>query len=171
MEWADRFLARTPGPNECSTPEYETGAPGAIRYGGLRFQLKPDESLIMEFEPPDSKYWIVQWHRLPWGDSADFMNHITSLNNHQATLDSDGRVRIVIAHTDLGVHNWLSTEGRDEGIVIYRWIWSEDAPMPTTKVVPSDTVRDVLPADTATVDAAGRERQLEARRRHLSLRY
>jgi hypothetical protein len=86
-------------------------------------------------------------------------------------VDSDGRVRIVIAHTDPGVHNWLSTEGRDEGIVIYRWIWSEDAPMPTTKVVPSDTVRDVLPADTATVDAAGRERQLEARRRHLSLRY
>ncbi|MGE0388223.1 MAG: DUF1214 domain-containing protein [Gammaproteobacteria bacterium] len=171
QQFKDRFLSRAAGPNVFSEPEREAAGPPIIRYGGTEFDLAPDEALVMEFEPPDGPYWIVQWHRLPWGDSADFLNHITSLNNRQARVDSDGRVRIVFAHADPGVQNWISTETRRNGIIIYRWLWSTDAPVPRGRVVPFAGVRGVLPGDTPGFSERARGDQLAVRREHLLRRY
>jgi hypothetical protein len=172
--FAEKFLARTGGKkNFFFTPQQEANGPQAYRYGGAEFDLGPDEAMVVEFKPPNARYWIVQWHRLPWGDSADFFNHITSLNHRQAHVDSDGLVRLVFAARDPGVQNWISTEGRRNGLVYTRWFWSEDPEPPaiTSQVVKVSEVRKALPTDTPAFGAEQRAQQMAIRRRHLQLRY
>ena len=55
-------------------------------------------------------------------------------------VDDDGMLRVVIAHDDPGVANWLDTAGHSAGPVILRCVRTESAPVPTTRVVPFDDV-------------------------------
>ncbi len=165
--FSEPFFA--PGPNQFSvaTP----GPSATIKYGGTKFDLGPEEALVMEFEPPQARYWSATWHHLPWGDSADFMRTLTSLNHTQTWIDPDGKVRIVVAHHDPGVQNWLDTGGRRNGMLVYRWIWSDDNPLPTGRVVSFDQLREALPADTPAFTSEDRRMQLAERRAHLLQRY
>ncbi len=147
------------------------GGGGKIRYGGLRFDLQREEALIIEFEPPQARYWSIQWQKLPWGDPIDSMHHLMSFNQTQARIDDDGRVRVVISHEDPAIQNWLDTGGRRCGLVMYRWIWSTSEPLPTARVAKMSELAVALPAGTPRFDAADRAAQLERRRRHLSRRY
>ncbi len=45
----------------------------------------------------------------PWWETVDYARHQSSLNGHQAVVDDDGTLRVVIAHKDPGVANWLDT--------------------------------------------------------------
>jgi hypothetical protein len=168
--WRDRFLGRGSGPNDLFPPAPEPGGPPQILYGGAHTLLEPEQALVIEFTP-QARTWNVNWHHLPWGESADVLRQQTSLNHTQAAIDGDGRVRIVIAGRDPGVANWIDTAGRREGILLYRWMWSEDAPVPSGTVVPVDDILGVLPSDTALVDTDGRAAQLAHRRAHLARRY
>ncbi len=125
----------------------------------------------MEFVPPQARYWVVQWHRLPWGDAADFLRTITSLNHRQCHVDDDAKVRIVISHRDPGVQNWLDAGGRRDGLLMNRWIWTTDNPVPEGTVVAVDELHTVLPESTPRFSAAERAAQLAARRDHLARRY
>jgi len=44
-----------------------------------------------------------------------------SLNRAQTTQEDDGSFRMVIAHEDPGVANWLDTEGKPMGLVFWRY--------------------------------------------------
>ena len=47
-------------------------------------------------------------------------------------------IRVVIAPTDLGVANWLSTEGRAFGLVFWRFMLpAGEIATPTAEVVPA----------------------------------
>jgi hypothetical protein len=60
-----------------------------------------------------------------------------SCNGHQAHVDDDGRVRVVIAHADPGVPNWLDTEGHATGSIFWRFFLAEERPGPIAcSVVP-----------------------------------
>ena len=78
--------------------------------------------------------------------------------------DADGRIRIVLAHRDPGSPNWIDTESRPRGLLVYRWVWMRNNPVPTSRVVPLRDVRAALPDDHPSVDAATRRRQLARRR-------
>ncbi len=169
MKWGEDFFAHSPGPNQF--PPTFAGPIQVITYGGTRFVLEPDEALIMDFEPPDARYWVVQWHHLPWGDAADFVHTITSLNHTQVDVDDDGRVRIVVAHRDPGVKNWLDTNGRREGLLMNRWIWTNNNPIPVGTVIPFDRLSESLNAGIGRFSPSDREQQLAARRAHLARRY
>ena len=58
-----------------------------------------------------------------WGESFDYANYQSSLNNVQAAIDSDGKVRYVIAHQDPGIQNWLDT-GHYTGMLSQRWAYT-----------------------------------------------
>ncbi len=88
----------------------------------------------------------------------------SSLNGHQARVDSDGRFRAVISLEDPGVHNWLDPGGTLRGLLIGRWLGCSSNPVPTLKRVPLKEVRKHLPADTPVVAAEERAAQLRARR-------
>jgi hypothetical protein len=146
-----------------------TGGADDIRYGNDAYRLAEDEALIIETELPVARYWAFQLVDL-WFRSCDYTNRQTSLNGRQARVDGDGRVRIVLAHRDPGVPNWLDTAGRSEGLIQYRWIWSETNPQPTARSVAFASIRSELPPDTPFVDPEARRQTIRQRQDHVTRR-
>jgi hypothetical protein len=67
----------------------------------------------------------------------DYANRRVSLNRAQTQLDPDGSFRVVIAHRDPAVPNWLDTEGRPLGIVFWRYMLPDgEIETPRARVVP-----------------------------------
>lgn len=139
-------------------------------YGLGHFRCEPDEAVIIEFRPPACCMWGVQLCGWYW-DSLDFATRQSSLNDSQATLDTDGVFRGVIAHADPGVPNWLDPVGRTEGSLGVRYLFPDNVPQPTFRVVPAHRLREELPGATPIVAFAARRRILEQRRRAVQLRY
>ena len=108
------------------------------------WKLAPDEALVIEVTPPEGLYWSFSLGNA-WWETIDYGNRQSSLNGHQAVVDSDGMVRVVVAHHDPGVANWLDTAGHREGAIILRCVRTESAPVPTCTVVPFDRVADGCP--------------------------
>ena len=63
-----------------------------------RFELEPDEALILEVEPPKGVYWSISLGN-PWLETVHYGRHQSSLNGHQAVIDPDGFARFVISST------------------------------------------------------------------------
>lgn len=131
-------------------------------YGQGYFHCGPDDAVIVEFAPPACNYWSIQLASQYW-ESLDWHIRQTSLNAAQATLDSDGVFRGVIAHRDPGVANWLDASGHTTGLIGGRFYLPETLPSLTLMSVPFDKVRGVLPADTKTIDDATRSEILRRR--------
>jgi hypothetical protein len=135
-----------------------------------RWELGPDEALIAEVEPPEGIYWSFSVGN-PWWETIHYGRHQSSLNAHQAVVDSDGLVRVVLCARDPGVANWLDTAGHSNGPIILRCVRTKTAPTPTARVVPFDDIHAELPADTTTVTAEERASILTARRRAVRQRF
>jgi hypothetical protein len=129
-----------------------------------RWELDPEQALILEVEPPQGVYWSYSLGN-PWWETIHYGRHQSSLNAHQAVVDSDGLVRVVVCGRDPGVANWLDTAGFSNGAVILRCVRTDTAPTPSSKVVAFDEIASALPTDTARVTADQRASVLE-RRRH-----
>jgi hypothetical protein len=139
-------------------------------YGMGNFRCGPDEAVILEFAPPRCHHWSASLANR-WWECIEFATRQSSLNGHQARLDSDGVFRAVIAHADPGVPNWLDTAGHEAGTLAVRFLRAESAPQPRLRAVPRHAVRDALPADTPRVSPAERAERLERRRRAVWRRY
>ena len=135
-----------------------------------RWELGPDEALIVEVEPPEGIYWSFSIGN-PWWETIHYGRHQSSLNAHQAVVDSDGLVRVVLCARDPGVANWLDTAGHSNGPIILRCVRTKTAPTPSTRVVAFDDIRAELPSDTTTVTRQGRASILAARRRAVRERF
>ena len=129
-------LARQP--NEL-TVESEAAAVAAFyptpdnKYVGGWYRLGADDALVVEGTPPDTRYWsLLLMSR--WMESLDTEHHRTIINNHQAALEPDGSFRIVVAHRDPGLPNWLDTAGHTEGYVLFRWMQASGITPPTFRV-------------------------------------
>lgn len=151
---------------ELAAPSSYAGGIQGLHYGNGYFFLAADEVQIIECAVPDARYWQFMLHN-NWFVSLDYVSHQSSLNGHQVHVDADGKVRLVIAHRDPGVPNWLDTCGHRTGMIQYRSLWAKDAPVPTTKVVKFDDVRQHLPVDTPSVTAAERRRAIAIRQEHV----
>ena len=134
------------------------------------FDLGPAEALLVEVTPPEGLYWSYSLGN-PWWETIDYARHQSSLNGHQAVVDDDGLVRVVFAHEDPGVANWLDTAGHSSGPVILRCVRTETAPVPTTRVVPFADVAAQLPAGTRRVTPQERRAVIDARRVAVSKRF
>ena len=115
-----------------------------------RFELEPDEALILEVEPPKGVYWSYSLGN-QWWETIHYGRHQSSLNAHQANIDSDGVLRVVVSSRDPGVANWLDAAGHSNGAMILRCVRTETAPTPTTRVVKFAEIESVLPAATKRV--------------------
>ena len=135
-----------------------------------RFELAPDEALILEFEPPKGVYWSVSLGN-PWLETIHYGRHQSSLNGHQAVVDPDGKVRFVLASRDPGVSNWLDTAGHSNGAMLLRCVRTETAPVPNTRVVTLDDMLTTLPTDTTMTSPDERARVIEARRHAVHERF
>jgi hypothetical protein len=85
-------------------------------------------------------------------------------------------IRIVLAHKDPGVPNWVDTSGHREGFMTSRWAYSEtpapeEWPSISAKKVSFNDIREFLPDSTRTVTADERREQIRIRQRHVQRRY
>lgn len=135
-----------------------------------RFELEPDEALILEFEPPKGVYWSLSLGN-PWLETIHYGRHQSSLNGHQAVIDPDGVARFAIGSRDPGVANWLDTAGHSNGAMLLRCVRTETAPVPGTRVVSFDDVASALPADTTMCTPEERAQVIDARRRAVHKRF
>jgi len=104
------------------------GTPDNV-YALGQFQLAPDEALVITGRSPRCVYWGVQlWNR--YMQSLDYRYYRVSLNGTQVQLEPDGSFRVVIAHRDPGMPNWLDTTGHREGLFFCRWLQADELPAP-----------------------------------------
>ncbi len=135
-----------------------------------RWELGPDEALILEVEPPEGVYWSYSLGN-PWWETIHYGRHQSSLNAHQVVVDPDGLVRVVLCGRDPGVANWLDTAGYSNGAVILRCVRTTTAPTPRARVVSFDEIAAALPAETKRLTADERAFVLERRRRAVHERF
>ncbi|HEX3840107.1 MAG TPA: DUF1214 domain-containing protein [Acidimicrobiales bacterium] len=134
------------------------------------WKLAPDQALIIEVTPPEGLYWSYSLGNV-WWETIDYGNHQSSLNGHQAVVDDDGKVRVVVAHQDPGVANWLDTAGHSEGPIILRCVRTDTAPVPTTRLLSFDRLAEELPSETRRVSPGERAEAIDVRRKAVSRRF
>ncbi len=102
------------------------------------WKLGPDEALVLEGRAVTCKHWnIVLYSRFL--NSLEHRRRQVSLTGSRIERDRDGFYRLVIAHSDPGVPNWLDTEGREFGMFVIRWLLPEhETVVPTARVVTLD---------------------------------
>jgi hypothetical protein len=109
------------------------GDPNIVYYHGY-WRLAPDEALVIEATPPPCDTWNFQLNN-HWMESLDYRYHPIWVNKHTAHTGADGSVRVVVAHEDPGVENWIPTCGHDRGTMCWRWIRADAHPEPRTRRV------------------------------------
>ena len=117
-------------------PQLSTSAGGDpdIAYYHSYWALGPEEALVIDVRPPECEYWNFQLNN-HWMESLDYRYYTVHLNNHTARYERDGSVRIVVAHRDPGLPNWLTTTGHTCGTMCLRWVKAREFPEPRTTVV------------------------------------
>jgi hypothetical protein len=123
------------------------------------YDLADDEALVLTVPRGAAPYLGFQLGTV-WYTSLEYADHQTSLNGHQAQVDPDGLIRIVVSERDPGVHNWVERLGHDRGYLQFRW-QRLDGPLteadgPTLEKVRVDDLPSALPHhdhNRATPDA------------------
>jgi hypothetical protein len=109
-----------------------------------RWDLAPDEALIIEFADPDAEFWGMHLTTSLWR-TLDYANRLTTFNLAQARKDADGAYRFVLSSEDPGFYNWLDTTGLRCGVVILRLCKAAHAAPPSTRRVRLSRLGDNLP--------------------------
>ena len=139
------------------------GMPNQVYYDGA-YEIPDDEALVVETAlPKQCLYWsvLVADDRF---STVDWANHQSSLNESQARLDRDGKLRAVISKRDPGVQNWLDKADNPWGIIQLRWKLPSDAPDPVVTRCKVADVRRHLPAETPAYSRAERAEAIHRRR-------
>lgn len=170
-QWLDRLRqARQHLVNRIRIGSAGDGGLQANVYGNGYFRLAADEAAVIEIERPEARLWSVQLGNI-WWESLDYVNRTGSINGDQAVPGSDGRYRIVIAHQDPSVPNWLDTGAHPEGMILLRYQLATTTPAPAIRVVKFSDLGSALPADTPMVSEDERARDIAGRRAHIARRW
>ncbi|MEH6582077.1 MAG: DUF1214 domain-containing protein [Halioglobus sp.] len=138
LHWTNTFKERTNEihPIDPALLAFAQGDPNTSYNNGY-FDLADGEVLEVELSPPVCEYWNLQVAN-HWLESLDYLDYRTHYNHSNAAVDTDGKVRLVIAKTDPGVVNWIDTAGHDRGCIALRWIKAESDATVNTRVLRID---------------------------------
>jgi hypothetical protein len=138
-KWAKDFQKHTN-----KLPQFDPGVsnaaggdPGIIYYHS-HWKLKPDETLVIEVKPPECEMWNFQLNNY-WMESLDYRYFPVCINQSGAKYEPDGSVKVIVAHKDPGLPNWIDTCGHNEGTMCWRWYRLKPGEMgvePKCRVVP-----------------------------------
>lgn len=135
-------------PNKFNAPGQWISASEDTAYGNTHawynstfYELEPDEALVITGRFPPCRFAnVVLWNSFM--QSYDFANRQVSLNRNQVEYEEDGSFKMVVAHKDPGVPNWLDTEGRSRGNIYWRFVFPTETPeKPETQVVKLSSLR------------------------------
>ncbi len=133
------------------------------------WRLAPDEALIIEWDRNDL-FWMMTNMGMSF-NSMDYLYRPVSHSPARVTTDSDGRIRMVLAHRDPGFHNWIDTCGFEQGEICNRNMLTDQATTFRTTLVKHDALGDALPADSVRVTPARRTGQMRERFHSIMRRY
>ena len=80
------------------------------------FRLDPGQALVLDIEPPDTRYWNVTLENI-WHECLEPRRRHSSVTNRAVQPDADGRVRIAISARGLRIrplarHRWPTSRLR-----------------------------------------------------------
>jgi hypothetical protein len=137
--WASGFAQNHPN----KLPRFDQALSNAmggvpdIAYYHSYWRLEDDEALVIDAAPPPCDHWNFQLNN-HWMESLDYRFHRIHVNSKTATYRQDGSVRVVVAHQDPGVPNWIETAHHRFGTMCWRWVKPQSldgAPEPSCRVV------------------------------------
>ena len=104
-------------------------------YALATFAIEPGQALVVNHRPPACRFWnLVVWNAFMATESL--LDARTSINVGGAVPNADGTVTVVISHEQLAHPNAISTAGRDDGALAFRWFLADSVPArPTVEVV------------------------------------
>jgi len=104
-------------------------------YSMAPYLLAPDEALVITGRWPRCRFASVAlWTR--YLQTYDYAHRHAGLNRASTQSEADGSFRMVLAHEDPGVPNWIDTEGKGFGMVFWRFFLpEEDVETPQATVV------------------------------------
>ena len=105
-------------------------------YSMAPYLIGPDQALVITGRWPRCRSgYVCLWTRHQM--TYDYVNRRVGLNRKQTQLEPDGSFRMILAHADPGVPNWLDSEGRPFGLVFWRFFLPEgEIETPQAAVVP-----------------------------------
>ena len=105
-------------------------------YSMAPYVIGPDDALVILGRWPTCRCANVSlWNRHM--QTYEYANRTVSRNRAQTTLERDGSFRMILAHSDPGLPNWIDTEGRPFGLVFWRFMLPEgEIETPRAEVVP-----------------------------------
>jgi hypothetical protein len=104
------------------------------------FELGPHQSMVLQFRPPQTRYWSVTLENI-WHECLEPRLRPSSVTNKGVTPDADGVIRLAIGAEDPGVGHWLDTGGRRRGFVVIRWLDNPAPPEVSVSVRERESVR------------------------------
>ncbi len=172
--WADKLDAWQARPNEfiafadmeSAKIDATPGGTPLISY----WKVSQDEALVIRVRPPDCDYWNCEFGSY-WWETMDYRWRLSSTNIHQAALEPDGMLTVVISHDDPGVANWLDPSGHEEGYITFRWMGAAENPRPECSQMSGGELEGFLPPDTPRIDVKGRREQVAGRRAGVRRRF
>lgn len=140
-KWARDFQAHS---NQLPRFDQEVsnaaGGDPNIAYYHSHWRLAEGEALIIEVVPPVCQHWNFQLNNY-WMESLDYRYFTIHKNKHTTRLLPDGTARLVVAHRDPGVPNFIDTAGHTSGTMLFRWVRADAHPVPNTRVVSFEEAR------------------------------
>ena len=129
-------------------PEVSNAAGGdaSIIYYHSHWKLEDDEALVIAVTPPECDTWNFQLNNY-WMESLDYRYFTIHINKHTCQYQPDGSIRLVIAHDDPGLPNWVNTVGHQSGTMCFRWVRATVHPQPATRVVKVSELASLSPPD------------------------
>ena len=141
--WA-RGFAQAPNELVAMDPATTGGAhgdPNIFFYMGY-WELADDEVLLIEAQPPECQYWNFQLNN-HWMESLDYRYHTIHYNKHTTYYRPDGSFRLIVAHEDPGLPNWVDTAGHRRGTMALRWAKATDHPQPSLRIIKASSVGEL----------------------------
>lgn len=128
--WAKGFQKHT---NELPMfdPKVSNAAGGDknIIYYHSYWKLAADEALVITVNPPECDSWNFQLNNY-WMESLDYRYFNICVSKGNAVYEADGSLKVVVAHQNPGVDNWMDTCGHFEGTMCWRWYRLPDGANP-----------------------------------------
>lgn len=171
------ILSNLPLPNWLPQPFPTPGGLPTQMSSIGKFQLAPDQALIVTIDPANADYMGFELGSY-WFIAMNYWQHTSSLNKGQVAVNPDGTITYVLSARDPGVWNWIDTVNHDVGLIFVRWQnlpLNPDGtvvtpPMPGCQVVPFLEIDSNLPSGTVMVDSKDRRAQLRKRQLELGRR-
>lgn len=118
---APAFVSKIPNqlPRPCLPGKLGLSAADA-HYAMAPYFLKPDEALVITGRWPSCRFAnVCLWNRFM--QIYDFNNRKVSINRAQMQADAEGNFKVILAHQNPGLPNWLDTEGKPFGLIYWRF--------------------------------------------------